>query len=57
MKVPKYGYSLEIINNETKENLAKSCMSNSMEVVIKELQDIVDELRFLYPKSEIGKKI
>ena len=48
MKVDNYGFNLEIINNETKEHLSKSLMSNDMKVIVKELQIIIDELKFLY---------
>ena len=46
--IVKYGFQLEIINNETKEHLSKDLMSDDMQVVIKELQSIIDELKFLY---------
>lgn len=54
MKPTDYGYLLEIINNKTKENLSKSCMSNNMQVIIKELENIIKELKFLYPKEQNG---
>ena len=44
-----FGFNLEIINNVTKEHLSKGLMSDSMHTIIKELQEIIDELKFLYP--------
>lgn len=47
MKVDKYAFNLEITNNETHEDIENSFSTNDMDVIIKELEEIVKDLVLL----------